>query len=227
MSSKELEITTIDSDPMSTDRLKTLFFLSFKYSQGSTSLQENIFDWHHYLHPTWKLDENFKRDFRAVVKPTIVSFLHQPSRNHDLESQYHSYQPEHKIESEINTQINKMKRAYNSKSHYDPTKQILEGVIDADFMFLCAQDGRDRIYPDTNVTSKDRYLSHLLHYGLKGQPTGAPEYDSMFASISAYLRAHQDQYENLFHSPSKDLKLTYGMMLRQIEQKYVSTRQRI
>lgn len=186
------------------DKVVTLFFLSFRFSQGIPKKQQHIFKYLALEHPNWRMSKRFIDDVKTRVTPRIKKFLvgSKKSTMHSTETDT----DDKTIESTIRSELDEMTSIFNRKDKTESREALLliitEGIIQLDNHYLVHVDGRTRktIGEQQHVSVSDPYLSHLCYYGLEGNKTGAEEYDKMFQEAKETLWgifAQQDKsYQN-------------------------------
>lgn len=152
---KDLEVS--QSSQLTLEKAKKLFVLSFRFSQGGSDLQMDIFAYLHRVHPEWRLSKEFKEQLSAAVKIPI-------------------YHPKLDVFSDVDEAIEyqtiEMQSCFDNIDQEEGPillKRIAYGIAEKDFSYLCdIGNGRPR---NSSAQSKkhpalDPFLSHICYYAL-------------------------------------------------------------
>lgn len=227
-----------DSDPLTFDAARKLFFLSFRYSQGSPYMQERIFEYLHWQNPHWRIS--------APLKPKLQeSCLMLFKKYFDIG--YHEKNPDQLVSqtplhteiyfednsgSELNRdvgvrgELSKFQDTMNTKKVINPIEELTLEIIRLDHKYLITNNGRPRNTPhDISSPQTDHYLSHICYYGYAKKNTGMPEYNKMFADIIKYVNSnpHSLQLRKGDAYDEDKCEPTYIEKLRKVVDLYTST----
>lgn len=162
------------------DRISQLFFLSFKFSQGESSLQFEIFTYIKYLHPEWIISDDLKKKIGSRVADPIrrlISQKHFPING----TFYHTF---HKYSASAQEEeLENIGEAFEKKRAKPNIYYIAKAIIEQDRYFLIEKGGRPRSPNKSANPASDKWLSHIVHYGLEGHTTHTEEFDGMFSLV--------------------------------------------
>lgn len=186
--------------PLTPEYAARLFFLSFRFSQGNTELQEMILDYIHFLHPQWRIDDQVRKEIEAKVAPAIKRYLLQEPRKFHIEAV--SENGKDNIEEAIEEQVRYFLEIFQKSLGEDQwlnkeelLREVASEILSRDLHFL--EQGRKRDNTNRITPATDKFLSHLCYYGFLGHSSGAEEYDQMFKDISSYFSEIKTSQENV------------------------------
>lgn len=202
-----------DNEELMPERAFQIFFLSFRFSQGSNSLQQHIWSYLHATNPQWRITEEMEQFMKEKSPPVFEKFLWGKEMLHPTLSRStlqwgeswsgligERSPKELDFKSFLRGKIEEMRDIFNTDVNL--TKQskkklvelILEGIIKRDHKFLDRHRrdsvGRPRSRNTENYTIQtDPFLSHICYYAVEQHSTGSPEYDQMFQDVRSALRS--------------------------------------
>lgn len=184
------------------DHLRKLLFWSFFFSQGEPELQWDIFSYIHCLHPEWKITNTMREHIERLLCSQVGRFLTRS--NGSVHARIMN--ADSKIQPEVSMRARQLQDVLNGL-RIQKARVLIDlcrNLIGRDHEYLVETDGRPlREAVDQNIY-RDRYLSHLCHFGFHGRTTHVPEYDQMFADVMKELR---EQAEMGLHRRSKLRKI--------------------
>lgn len=176
-----------DVEYIDNEKAKKLLFLSYRFSQGKSELQYNIFEYLHDIRPRWRIGEKELPELQKALEETIQKYfgkskdilLHPSSPMRDTVV----------IQESIKTEVKEFAEILNDKKEKINREEILSRIItrmiQGDSIFLSQKEGRERRATEGRKKSEhtDPWLSHLVYYGIQGHETGAEEYNQMFRDV--------------------------------------------
>lgn len=182
---------TRPTEALTLQQAEKLFFLSFRFSQGYGSLHGSIFDYLHFLHPDWNITEEFRHQLIEAANKHFSNFLHNKtiSMHKKISNGY---------KDALEDAAENMQKRFNQQNDATPIlpemTSFVGWVVNRDYKYLVEPNRESLRYklgrPRENNPKPARYnpltdpfLSHICWYGIEGNPTGAWEYDWMFANI--------------------------------------------
>ncbi len=158
--------------------LKQLFYLSFRYSQGSMDVQDKLFSW---------LVKNRYIDKNQVTEDTrsFITSITYPGKNHVEDDT---------VKGSLDKMWDYLNRAdgnYNGNLEED----IAEGIIRRDLKYL-EDEGRPNrnqenlVVPDSQ---NDPHASFFRKFILHGQSSGHVAFDTLFSSIRQNVNTSQTE----------------------------------
>jgi hypothetical protein len=174
------------------EKAKKLLFLSFRFSQGSSPLQQLLFLWLHQRYPEWRIDEETAKQIEKESSHVFKKFL-----NGNNSPIHHTSATNEDIEDSLRVQINYMRDILEGKTLEEimeetiknPIPDITYKIIYRDNLYYDrgGRPGRRGTSEDNSPTPlEDKYLSHFCYYGLQGHPTGSKEFDQLFKEVRDY-----------------------------------------
>lgn len=218
----------VPDEQLTLKKAQTLFFLSYRFSQGSVNLQHTIFEYLHSLHPKWIISDELKEQLRIEVVPSIESHIRQ-----DVKRILHRQAGA--VNSNVLRDLGKMQEIFNRENTNPPSMlDIAKNIIDRDFRYLCEKDGRPRsplgrlrdpLPKDATYNPQsDPLLSHICYYGLEENSTKVEEYDRMFRDVrKVILPTRQISRFFIFKSIDKRKKEMYFSNLDAVINQYAKT----
>lgn len=174
---------------------RRLFFDSFRFSQGESELQDDIFVYLHDAHPDWQITPEITQRIREGLLPIMKDRV--LIQNDAEAGPFHgSYKGD--IEDffeQFNLALSGFVRIVNTGElrHAGPLRRkvpvvdrISKLILKQDKQFLVKRQGRARIVEGNEVKynpDSDPWLSQLIYYGFEGNSTGSPDFDQMFADV--------------------------------------------
>lgn len=196
------------------ERALQIFFLSYRFSQGSNSLQQHIYSYLHAKNPKWRITDGMEQFMKEKAPPIFGKFLwgkealHPPLSRSTLtwaEGQWRGLIGEGSpreidLKSNLSGKIEEMRDVFNTdvsltkRLKHEVVGRIVEGIVKKDYRFLDRHSrdggGRPRSRKTEDYTPQaDPFLSHICYYGLEQHSTGSPEYDQMFQDIRSSLHS--------------------------------------
>lgn len=203
-----------ENEEITPERAFQIFFLSYRFSQGSNGLQQNIWSYIHATHPQWRITDETEQVMKEKALPVFEKFLwgketlHPPLSPKTLTwaegqgSGLIGEGPPREIDfkSYLSGNIDKMRDIFNAdvnltkREKHEIVGLIAEGIIEKDYRFLNRHrrdgGGRPRSKETESLTRQaDPFLSHICYYALEQQSTGSPEYDEMFQDVGLAIRS--------------------------------------
>lgn len=214
-------VNTDEADNLTEKRAKRLLFLSFKFSQGSKSLQLRLLEYLRAVHPDWRIDLELAQDILSTTVPAIQRYI-DPTVSSTARIRHVQKDTLDDVGNEGQTRgaINMMRGVFND-NHGDANDgaehvipNIINGIMERDSYYLqVGRPGRSDEAP-TASGHDDQYLSQLCYYALGGHSTGDQDYDGMFQRIRAYIgEARPEEFEQavrLRYSQLRWLVRTYN-----------------
>lgn len=185
---------------LTSQKAEKLLFLSYRFSQGSITLQSHLFYWLHFANPEWRIDAEMQEHITKQFGAHAKKFL---GKSADLEKKtsprFHSARNVEEIEASAQLEIRLMQDFFDgnmsdsfdvhARTKEEVVAEIAKRVIDKDFEYLKNIEGRPRSHEGEHINAVgDPFLSHFVYYGFQGHSTGMKEYDDLFAEIAAYVR---------------------------------------
>jgi hypothetical protein len=197
---------------LSEKELAKLLWLSFKFSQGNSTIQRAIFQYLHQKHPAWRVDASTMAKVVRKLDRPATQYIGRESVTHypHGSSRYGAPTAEKEATGELDRQLEIFQKClardfeddrFEDDRSSDPTvilTGLAVGIIDKDTKFGNGMRPRKHEIDERGGTyspDKDAYLSHLVWYGLLGNPTGSTEYDKMFIDVIAHLRERDGVFD--------------------------------
>lgn len=162
--------------PLTPEYAARLLFLSFKYSQGESDLQEAIFEYVRGLHPTWTVFPD-RGEIWGSVWPMIQRFM-KGGHHNPLETEHHEG------EDTLNEELGSMQVVFErgpTQGRDGLVAEVTGKIVEREIKYI---GGRP------SATDQDRpFSSQLCVYGLLARDAGMTEYDEMFRDIATHARA--------------------------------------
>lgn len=176
--------------PLELKKAQDILFASFYFSQGSQTLQDDIFMYPHRLHPSWHIDNNFPwqlikdEKFKENVYRIVLSDGEKhPARTHSGQSIYKGMaqgallDEAHALVRHLNNEVEEIE-IEDIESDENLVATLTWEIIDRDHRHLIEKGGRPRgaknAISKTDFVSpyEDPYLSHFCYYVMAGNSTG-------------------------------------------------------
>jgi hypothetical protein len=169
---------------LSVSHAQNILFRSFLLSQGDGGLQRGLLRYLAMTHPTWRLARQAEQDLAPATIRACTRFL---------AGNWHREMTAPLIEKEV-------------------CEYSEEFIVKRDYYYLVAKDGRPRPRAiagsaRTGATPRAAYFSHFCHYGLLHQPTGAAEFDELFAEIAQAFHDQGETWHHCLARPADRLRL--------------------
>ena len=170
--------------PAEEQDIKTLFTLSFQYSQGSDALQWEMFRW-------LRINGSFPYKITQSPPPSILD-LRAPTYHMDTGTL---------IQSRLDVVNGIWKRMYgaaNEKTDDLPTDKLIEKIseemLQRDLLFQRSpRPGRSLFYSGVPDTAQDPHKSFFRKHVVLGAPTGHRGFDAMFDEVRGIVKAKSDE----------------------------------
>jgi len=177
------------------DYAACFIYHSFKHSQGNQWLQRQIVSYAHLIRPLWEVKESDARAISIALNQLLQSY--DKMREKGLHVSNEATSPlgtSRAADQALYLMINFLKGENEPK----PTivEAITYGIIERDHYFFAKPNGRNKTSPDINSPSRDNWLSHAIHFGLNGNPTGLKEFDEMYRDARAYILSRKLDQES-------------------------------
>lgn len=209
--------------PLTVEYARKVLFLSYRYSQQNTRLQQRLFRYLHKIRPEWRIpNEDFKKELQSTALKQFSTFV-IPKNGLQLHPLRGRHEPkentidEADIASSIEAEISSMENVLNDippsnpdssyglewslglhlKSTQELIPNIVTDMLSRDGYYLLAEGGRDRAGIKNYSPQSDRWSSHVIDYALKRNPAGLPEYNKLFSDVRAYILS--PERENDWH----------------------------
>lgn len=183
---------------LSTEFASELLEGSFLFSQGSEMEQCMIFGYIHAARPSWRVQygEDAAREIADATKAKILPVLMPDNgvrRHPPLSGDASTLDwPLFKMVYGKPGQFTAMEGFLASTHKGDEEKYVPNltwGLVKRDHKFIVENEaGRPRTNPSDTDPSRDPFLSHIVHYGILGNPTGQDVFDEMFTDVAEYLK---------------------------------------
>jgi hypothetical protein len=166
-------------------------FLQYKFSQGSSLLGDDIFDYLHHRHPDWRITDELTAELYVEAAPKIARATLQPDREGNM-----LHAGDLPIE-DFTRRLAAMRDIF-SESPVNNREDMLRrslahNITGGDFHYLVERGGRPNRVPldaGSHNPDADPMLSHLCHYGFLGNDTGSSDFNKMFQDVASYARDH-------------------------------------
>lgn len=197
-----------------------ILFLSFKFSQGRSHLQEDIFQYIHTQYPNWVMPDSLRDQIYALVKKPIHEVIRpaQLAKSTQKPVRHASslgslWMSDH--EDSVTSEMGRMQAIFNGEIpiHGNLVERITEDIITKDYEYLSREEGRERLnIPEAEKRhpSNDSFLSHFCHYGILGRPTGVDVLDEMFKEITSYAQKNVEALDDRLKQKIKLVKEIYN-----------------
>lgn len=133
----------VSNEQLTLKKARTLFFLSFRFSQADGVLQDRIFEYLHSLRPEWSISDEFKEQLKIEVMPSIEDYIRPWESKRIL-----LHRPAGGVTTTTTTmrELERMQEIFNREDTNPPsTLDIAKNIIDRDFTYLCERtSGRTR-----------------------------------------------------------------------------------
>jgi hypothetical protein len=191
---------------LSVSHAQNILFRSFLLSQGDGGLQRGLLRYLAMTHPTWRLARQAEQDLAPATIRACTRFL---------AGNWHREMTAPLIEKEVCEYSEEFSDALKE----DPRKErplllgeLMTDIVKRDYYYLVAKDGRPRPRAiagsaRTGATPRAAYFSHFCHYGLLHQPTGAAEFDELFAEIAQAFHDQGETWHHCLARPADRLRL--------------------
>ncbi len=189
---KSLNETNLDiKNILTPDYAARFAYHSFRHSQGNQWLQKQIVSYAHAIRPSWEVQQSDIPKISTALNTLLPSFEKMKQQGLHVSTEATSYYGTSRATDRI---LGLMEHCLKGES--EPKESELKGeiindiskaIINQDHHFLIQKYGRNKIPPDINSPSRDDWLSHVVHFGLNGKPTGLKEFDEMYRDVRAHI----------------------------------------
>lgn len=196
MTQLERTETTQKPGELSCQKAAKILFLSFKYSQGSPSIQHKFFCYFAKQNCDWRINDSDKTLIAELTMKRIGSFL-KPKKldmGDGRVRRFHKSLDRSDIDSGLSEEITNFVEFFNKRPVTEPPsiESISYDIAYRDYS-LTVQSSRPRSTHSTDNANTDPYLSHICFYGLEGSPSGCEEFDLLFSDVKNHV---QDQFKD-------------------------------
>ncbi len=182
----------------------TLFFNSYLFSQGSTSLQDTIFKWLHAQYPDWRIAEEHMDHISHVGPKRIGRYISSQASGHKAT-------PPEAIRNSVIQELAALQTTFAEPlpavsdvlENYKKTlvEAIARESIERDYRFLIVNQRPWGPLPQTQEEIEaygdeaenpphTRGISHVMRYALGGGEAPTEEYTLMWTEVARWIREH-------------------------------------
>ena len=174
------------------EHVARLFFESYRFSQGSPGIQQQIFQ---FLNERFgdRITPDLIEQGATLATPRISAFVTSGTKHNDT--------PHSEVSGSVETEQRVWRSILTGGSipaqPYNP-HEMLSSMLVREAKFV--EDGGRPYRADETSTSSRSYSKHLspfVFYGLMGQDTGLPEYNAMFAELVDNLHGIPDSIDKV------------------------------
>ena len=202
MQALETKEPSIQEEELTPEYAARYAYHSFRHSQGNQWLQKRIVDFTHSIRPSWKVDGSNLPVISEEFSKLLESFDRMKQQKLHASTEATSPYGTSRAADRI---LYLMEHFLKGES--EPKEEIIKGIagaiINQDHNFLTRENGRNKTDPDINIPLRDNWLSHAIHFGLNGTPTGLEEFNEMYSDVRDHIlsgkldQESQDKFEQV------------------------------
>lgn len=202
MADRPLTGEELRQDPKIKDISNALYW-SFEFSQGTTTIQREIYNYLHVARPNWKVAPPEQKQIAKLVQDRVLKRFFEKARKPKPNKPFESQDPSHikvfyedaakqagdecdRLVTNLNENI-----LPSEEGRRRMIERLTDLIIVRDSAFLIGKGkgrGRPRRKNYSGSSRFDPWLSHIQYYAIAGNPAPTPEYTQMFGDIRNWLK---------------------------------------
>lgn len=198
-----LESNNLLEDNLTADKATEIFYGSFRFSQGSPTLQRSMVQHIANKHPDWTMDNQLAEEVKKRFLQKAAKYLRVDSDINTKPLVHSNVGDLEALESETANRLAEFQEAINQVPGETDLYDITTTIIERDAKFLVDPNNYFPI-GRPGERGQGEFLSHLCHYVMNRQPTGIEEFDDLFRDVYEHIGDTVLSYL----SPENDGKLT-------------------